>query len=343
MPKKNLTNNSNLGLTMSLWLARDTYDHDPEDAPQDDLPIVSVTQLLKPTKALILGHRVEVEDAPTDLQDLAARVLGQSVHQAIEDSLNATDRAEILESLKIPAKVAAKIRINPTAEEIAADPEIIPVYAERRAYRKITASNGREVWISGKFDQVVNGQVEDNKTVPVYKYMKMDNSEKSDFALQQGIYRWLSPEIITSDMGKINFIFKDWTKGEAGRIPGYPPTPVFEMPIQLMDLKTTEGFIRRKLDEILLTAGMEHEADMPRCKDEELWKSPDVHKYYKNAETAAAGGRSTKNFDTYPEAMQYKASQGGVGVVKIVAGEVRRCTYCEAAPLCTQRLEYQTD
>jgi hypothetical protein len=82
---------------------------------------------------------------------------------------------------------------------------------------------------------------------------------------------------------------------------------------------------------------------MPRCKDEELWKSPDVHKYYKNPETLKKGGRATKNFDSYPAAMAHKAKQNGIGVIKTIPGEVRRCSYCDGAPLCTQRLEYKTD
>ena len=343
MKNPTLTNNSNLNLTMALWLAMDSYDHDPEDAPQDDLPIVSVTQLLKPTRALVLAHRVPVEDTTTDLQDLAARAIGQSVHDAIDRGIKSEKRNAILKMLGVSGKVIEKIKINPTAEELEAEPYMIPYYIEKRAYRKIKASNGTEVWISGKFDQVFNGQVEDNKTVPVYKYMKLDNSEKSDFALQQGMYRWLNPDLITSDLGRVNFIFKDWKKRDAQYIDGYPPYAVMEMPIQLLSLQDTETFIRHKLDEILASARITHEADLPRCKDEELWKSPDVHKYYKNPETAATGGRATKNFDTYPEAMQHKASLGGVGVIKTVPGEVRRCSYCDAAPLCTQRLEYATD
>lgn len=343
MPVQKLTNNSNLSLTMALWLAMDTYDHEPDDAPTDNLPIVSVTQLLKPTRALVLAHRVPEEDSTVDLQDLAARALGQSVHDAIERGVRSPERDRILKMLGVSEKVIDRVRINPTKEEVAASASMLPYYIEKRAYRKIKATNGTEVWISGKFDQVFNGQVEDNKTVPAYKYMKMDNSEKSDFALQQGMYRWLNPDIITSDVGRVNFIFKDWRKGDSQYIPGYPPYPVTEMPIQLMSMEDTEKFIRAKLDEILASVRVTNEADLPRCKDEELWKSPDVHKYYKNPETAAKNGRSTKNFDSYPAAMQHKAQEGGVGIIKTVPGEVRRCSYCDAAPLCTQRLEYKTD
>ena len=168
--------------------------------------------------------------------------------------------------------------------------------------------------------------------------MKMDQSEEGDYALQMSMYKWLNPEIITSDVGQINFIFTDWIRRDAAR-EGYPPKPAMEVPVQLMDPADAERFIRARLDLIEKNAGFESEADMVRCSDEELWRSDDVHKYYANQETADAGGRASKNFDTYAEAMEFKALKGK-GVIKTVAGEVKRCSYCDAAPLCTQRLEY---
>ena len=110
------------------------------------------------------------------------------------------------------------------------------------------------------------------------------------------------------------------------------------MPVNLASLEDTERFIIKKLDEIE-KASLLNEMDLPRCKHEDLWKSPDTHKYYANPEVAKKRGRSTKNFDTILEANNYKATKGK-GVVLTVPGEVRRCTYCDGAPLCTQRLEY---
>lgn len=343
MTTRALQNKANLGLTMSMWLAHDTYDHDPVDAPQDDHPIVSATQLLKPTKALVLGHRVPEEDNELDLQDLVAARMGQSIHTGIEAAVLSEARDEILQRIGTAPHIIENLVINPTKEQLQNNTSAVALYLEQRRYRMVTTTNGTKVWISGQFDQVFAGRVEDNKTTSTYKWLKMDQSEKTDFAIQMSIYRWLDPEIITSDIGTVNFIFKDWKRGEASRIDGYPPFPVSELPVQLMSLEDTEKFIIRKLDEILMTVPMAHEADMPRCKDEELWKQPDVYKYYKNPETAKKRGRATKNFDSYPAAMQHKAQNGGVGAIVTFPGEVRRCSYCDAAPLCTQRLEYQTD
>lgn len=336
----NITNRSNLGLTMALWLATDTYDHDPEDAPKDEIPIVSATELLKPTKALVLGHRVPQDQNNVDLQDLVASRIGQAIHQAIEDAFDPRSRDKFLTKIGTANRVKNCMRVNPSLEQLKKDPSLIPVFLEKRAYRQVTTSNGTVVWISGKFDQVLNGRIEDNKVVGVYKYMKMDDSEHSEYAIQQSIYRWLNPEIITSSVGCVNFIFKDWKRGEVSRIKGYPTEQVMEMPLELMSLEDTEKFIIKKLDDILMNVQQSHEKNMTRCTDEELWRDDPVHKYYKNPETAKKNGRSTKNFDSYADAVAHK-QKAGVGVVVTKPGEVRRCNYCAAAPLCTQRLEYQ--
>lgn len=343
MRERPLTNQANLGLTMALWLAHDTYDYEPENAPKDDLPMISATELLKPTKSLVLSNRVPAEENPIDLQDLLAARMGQSIHSGIEDAVVSKKRDQILEKIGAAQHVIDNLIVNPTPEQLKEDTSLIPLYLEQRNYRLIETTNGTKIWISGQFDQVFAGRAEDNKTTSTYKWLKMDQSEKTDFARQLSIYRWISPEIITSEVGIINFIFKDWKKSEASRIENYPPFPVSELPVQLMSLQDTETFIRQKLDEILAAIPLQNDEDMPRCKDEELWKQPDVHKYYKNPETLKKGGRATKNFDSYPAAMAHKSKQGGVGVIKTVPGEVRRCSYCDGAPLCTQRLEYKTD
>ena len=338
--RKNLTNSSGLGLTMALWLASDDYDHDPEDAPTD-APIISVTDLLKPTKALVLGHRVPDEQNNVDLQDLVASRIGQSIHTAIENALKSEARTDILTRIGTANRIKNAIRINPDPEELKKDPSLVPIYVEKRSYRPVITSNGTKIYISGKFDQVLAGAIEDNKIVGVYKYMKMDDGETSDYALQQSMYRWLNPEIITSSVGCVNFIFKDWKRSDVGRIKGYPETQVKEMRIQLMAPEKIEKLIIAKLDDILKCVPMQHEKHMTRCTDEELWRDDPVHKYYKNPETAKNNGRSTKNFESYGEAMAHKAKMG-VGVIVTKPGVVRRCNYCKAAPLCTQRLEYQT-
>ena len=341
MGRTTLVNSTNLGITMALWLGTDTYDYMPSDAPQDNLPIISVTQLLKPTKALILAQQIPDGDVTVDLVKQAANRLGSSIHMAIEAAFENTNKDIILKSLGFSPQMAESLVVNPSDDFMAKHPEMIPVYLEKRAYRKIKTSAGTEVWISGKFDQVIGGEPEDNKSTKAYSYIKMDQSERGSYALQMAMYKWLSPKLITSDMGKINFIFTDWKAGEASRIDNYPPYPVMEMPVPLMNESDAEKFIRAKLDEIEKNAAFNQD-DMIRCADDELWRGDDVHKYYSDPETAKRGGRATKNFETYAQAMTYK-SEKNKGVVVTVPGEVKRCSYCDAAPVCKQRLEYVSE
>lgn len=341
MGKTTLINANNLGPTMALWLATDTYDYAPANAPKDGLPILSVTQLLKPTKALILAQQVPDADNKVELESLASSRIGQSIHMAIEAAFENPNHDVVLKSLGFPGGLVDKLKLNPSPEFMKEHPDAIPVYLEKRAYRKIRTSAGTWVWISGKFDQVIAGRPEDNKSTKVYSYIKMDQTEKGNYALQMAMYRWLSPDIITSDVGVINFIFTDWKANEAGRTPNYPPRPVMEMPVSLMSEDDAERFIRAKLDELEMNAGKPQQ-DMIRCADEELWRAPDVFKYYANEDVAKANGRATKNFETMAQALAFKQEKGK-GVIVTVPGEVKRCSYCDAAPVCEQRLEYQTD
>ena len=79
------------------------------------------------------------------------------------------------------------------------------------------------------------------------------------------------------------------------------------------------------------------EKDMPQCTDEELWRKPGVWKYYSKPDAV----RATKNFDSEKEARDF--STGKPGIIKFVPGEVRRCQYCAAAPICEQRKQYFND
>ena len=343
MSNTSFKNASNLGLTLAAWLTYDTYDHNPKDAPDDGLPIISATSLLKPTKALILGHKVPKQDAVVEISDLVKSRVGQAVHALLEEAiLEAKNNKELLNQVGIPNQLLERMVINPTDQYLKENPQAIPAYIEQRFYRLLETSSGYKIWISGKADQIIGGSVEDNKTTSTYKYIKLDPTEIGEYSKQQSIYRWLAPTKVTSDVGKINFIFTDWKAGDVGRIPSYPTKPAMEVPINLMSLADTEAMLIQKIEEIRTNLNVQHQDDMVRCDESELWKAPDVYKYYASEETALAGGRASKNFTSHSAAMLHQA-QKNKGVVRVVPGEVKRCSYCDAAPICTQRLEYQSE
>ena len=82
--------------------------------------------------------------------------------------------------------------------------------------------------------------------------------------------------------------------------------------------KPTESTLITKLKEIHTYHNADQET-LPECTDEELWATPTVYKYYKNPNKL---DRSTKNFDTLDAAHARLASEGSVGIVNEVKGQV---------------------
>ena len=82
------------------------------------------------------------------------------------------------------------------------------------------------------------------------------------------------------------------------------------------------------------------EKDIPDCSMEELWQSEPQFKYFSNPNKT--DGKSTKNFDDRGEAYAHLSTKG-VGVIKEIPGEPKRCGYCDAWDICEQRQRYFPD
>lgn len=312
-------NVSAVPLSLAVFLATDTYDHN------DDPNTISATSLLKPIRQIVLSARVPQEDAVVDLIQMVASRMGTAIHDAIERSWTENHNTA-LEALGYPKKVIEKIRINPSKEDLTDD--CIPIYLEQRAYKKV----GRFL-VSGKFDFVGEGRVEDFKTTSTFTAINNTNDEKY---IQQGsIYRWLNPDIITKDEMAIQFIFTDWSKAKAMQDPNYPQNRIQQRVFMLKSVNETQAFVERKLAQIEQYWDAD-ENELPRCTDEELWRSEPVFKYYKNP---ASTKRSTKNFDNQQDAMLRYIEDGSVGLVKEVPGQVTACKYCPAFSICSQKDE----
>ena len=130
----------------------------------------------------------------------------------------------------------------------------------------------------------------------------------------------------------IEFIFTDWSKAKALQQKDYPQDRVMTKTYPLMSLEATEQWLTTKLKEIHTYLSAEQET-LPECTDEELWATPTVYKYYKNPNKL---DRSTKNFDTLDAANARLASEGNVGIVNEVKGQVKACIYCNALNVCNQ-------
>lgn len=319
------SNVSDVPLALAVFLASDYYDHssDPDE--------ISATTLLKPLRQIILPSRIPAGEAPVDLAAMMNNRMGAAIHDGIEKAW-LTNHVNAMRALGYARRVIDRVKVNPKPWELTED--TIPVYLEQRLKRRIVV-NGKTWVVTGKFDFVGEGRVQDFKSTSVWTYKNQVNSEK--YTQQGSIYRWLDPKLITQDELDIHYIFTDWKAGMQRSDPSYPPRRFHKQTFPLMSLTETQAFIERKL-RLIEQYWETPEDEIPLCDDEELWRSEPVFKYYKNPENAVIPGkRSTKNFDNAHDARLRLIEDGSVGAIKEVPGQVTVCKYCPAFQICTQK------
>jgi hypothetical protein len=322
-----ITNNSGISLPMAIWLAHDEYDHDPREN------VISVTSLMRSTKELCLTKRVPEGTCLPDIADRLASRLGTSIHNSIEHSI-VNNVAESLLALGYPKRAVERVRVNPTEP----DEDCIDIYLEKRSEKTV----GNFI-VSGQFDIVFDGMVQDIKSTGTYTYENHTNDNA--YILQLSLYRWLNPQIITNDHGAIQFLFKDWSKNKAmGKSGTYPKLPVLEYKIPLRPIGQMEQYVNQKLMDIEVCMDRpEHE--MPACTAEERWATkPTIYKYYAKSDSVKAskvfkGGTSAQN---KIEAERHYFTKGK-GQIREFKDESTKCNYCSAASICIQRQGYVFD
>lgn len=316
------TNIYGIDLSLAVWLVADDYDFSPAEKA------ISATALLKPTRQIILANRMKDEQ----IVDLSSRIssrLGHAIHDSIERSWK-EQHAKALAILNIPQNVIDRVKINPDPATLTS--EDIPVFLEVRGSRQIDG------WtISGKLDMALNWRLKDIKSTSVYTYIM--GRKDGDYQLQGSFYRWLHQDKVKEDEIDIQFVFTDHQKAMVNTVPGYPEIKVVSYTLPLMSLDETETWIRNKLYDLDRYKNAPEEA-LPRCTDEELWRSNPVWKYY--SDPAKTDGKSTKNFDNAADAQRH-LTEKGKGVIKHVPGKVKACGYCPAFSSCKQKDEYEHD
>ena len=310
-------NISSVPLSLAVFLATDNYDHDQDEST------ISATALIKPLRQIVLSARVPEDMTPVDLVNLVPSRMGSAIHDAIERSWK-DNYPNALASLGYPKRVIEKIRINPKPEELTDG--VIPIYMEQRAKKTVG-----KFTVTGKYDFIGDGRVEDFKTTSTYTAINNTNDEK--YIWQGSIYRWLNPQIITKDEMAIQFIFTDWSKAKAMADPKYPQQRIQQRILPLKSIQETNAFVTRKLNQIEQYWGATEE-QLPLCTDADLWRSEPVFKYYKNPEKRS---RSTKNFDNRHDAQLRYIEDGSVGIVVEQPGQVTACKYCPAFAVCSQK------
>ena len=310
-----LTNNNKIPLSMAVFLAVDHYDYESDT--------VSATALLKPLRQSILGRRVPEDQKTVDIADLVSSRMGTAIHDGIE-KVWMKDYARGMKALGYSDDIISRIVINPDPDNL---PDgAIPVYMEQRSYREFMGFK-----LSGKFDFVGNGSLEDFKSTSTYSFMS--GNKDWDYVMQGSIYRWLNPKIITDDHMSIQFIFTDWQSFRVAQDPNYPKSRTTTKRFKLFSLEETEAYIAQRLTDYMKYKD-QHESQLPLCTDKELWRSDPEWKYYKDPTKKT---RATKNFDNKADALKRFVEDGSVGEIVEIPGMAKACTYCMAFPICTQK------
>jgi hypothetical protein len=314
------TNKEQIPLALCVLFLHSNYDYNRSEKT------ISATSLLDTTKQIILLQRLTGEGIE-DVSDRIASSLGSAIHTALEQAWTSNPE-KIFESLGYHKDVINNIRINPHWDI----PEgTIPVYVEQRASKQIAG------WtVTGKFDIIIDGRLNDLKNRQAYAYIFQSNAEKD--ILQASIYRWLNQDKVTQEDFSILWLFTDWSKKEARQNRDYPQKRWMEQKYSLKPVEVIEEYIVNKLNSIdkLLDRP---ESELPDCTKEDLWMDDPVWKYYKDPTKTA---RSTKNFTSQSEANMRLIKDGNVGLVVEYKAYAKRCGYCPCSTICEQYLDLKS-
>jgi hypothetical protein len=327
-----ITNKHDISLPLAVWLLTDDYDYIQDER------YISATSFLKPTRQIILSSRIAKGDKEADVSDFLASRMGSAIHDSVDKAWS-SNAARAMKLLGYPDHIADNIAVNPTPEQIEANPNILPVWIEKREIREIEV-DGKTWRVGGKFDMVIDGRLFDIKTTSVYAYIKGTKDE--DYAMQGSIYRWLNPDKIDSEHIFILFLFTDW-QASMKRTEGYPQIKTAEHPVVMNSPEDTLQFMQGKIRE-LSRLWDAPQSKLPECTPKELWLDPPKYKFYLDPEKAKdPTAKSSKNCDTLAEAKEYQASKGGRGVIVTKPGVPKACGYCAAFDTCEQRKRMLTD
>lgn len=345
-----ITNKHDISLSVAVMLITSDYDYDPR--PNS----VSATTLLKPMRALALNKLCKDKlVSEIDVTDLVASSTGSAVHNQLENTwLNPNKVKSALEKL---GYASSEVLVNPEGlSQVRAQPNAAVVFVEKRSELAIKIRD-IEFILTGKFDMVLQGKLEDLKNTGSFKVSKTLKEEESyqelydritpdneaemielikescpsiwEYAMQGSIYRLLNPLIITESFMSIQFIIKDFMKGKVGQA-FYPEINPFQFDIDLFSPEATLAWCTEQLEN-LINLNMDN---LPLCTDNELWRDSAKVKVYKDTTSKRALPKGT--FDTYAEAENFSTKRKVPGDIRVIPSVPRRCAYCNVKAVCDQ-------
>ena len=313
-----VTNSLKIDPIIATWLASNTY------TGRKNGKYISATSLLRSTQQQVLSYRCQNNDdyiEQVDISTLLKSQIGTALHKSIQDTWeNDSLRENGLLNLGTPLKIINKVKVNPEEP----NENDYNLFFEKRVEKEFHG------WtITGQFDLVANGELHDFKSTSTYTYI--NKTKEKDYILQGSIYRWLNPELITSDVLTIHYIFTDWNKNYTLSNKDYPQHPFVSIMLPLMSLEEIENYMRAKLNAIDVYLDAE---ELPRCDNKTLMID-DVWQYFSSPNSL----RSSKNFNSEAEANKYLAEKGK-GFIKKKDVTPIGCGYCNCRGVCKQYAQY---
>ena len=262
----------------------------------------SVTGLLKSPRQNLLYIRHD-DEITQDVSELAFMALGSGVHKMFEETKHNPDKWMV---------------------------------EERLVYE---LSGG--IKISGKADLVdkESGCVYDFKSCSVWTYIY---GGSKDWVKQMNSYRLLLHRVagIETKSASIIALYRDWKFEEKERDkknnpfePRYPPFPIMEVSVPVLDLDKVENAIEDRVAVHECAEALSDNA-LPLCDAEERWARGEVWAVKKKSVKRAMNGGL---FETPEEARSFSNKQKVPTDIEHRFPKNIKCErYCLAAPFCSQ-------
>lgn len=192
--------------------------------------------------------------------------------------------------------------------------------------------------ISGQFDNfdAIKGTLTDYKVTSVYS---AKSKAHTDYEAQLNLLAHiLRCNGYTVNSIQIVAILRDFSPCKLQRETNYPTTPVQTIIFPLWSEEKCENYIFERI-----RLHQEARTRLPRCNDEECWKTPDTYALMKeNRKTAVKLFEDRNEAATAYNTACDKAKDGEIYYIQKRPGRCVRCEdYCPAKKFCTQYQEYK--
>lgn len=323
-----ITNNLGLPEPLVAAVANDPY---------DNAGTLSVTTLLKPTQAVVLGkhHGHEITE---DAADRIWSLMGQIGHGIIERAapLLSSDRyiAERRFFMDIDGKSVPgfdPLRISGAADLVDLHEKTVYDFKFTSGWAVMDArKSGKPDW---RYQLSMLAMLAREGKYMVAGDMPVDDPGDRMIGLHAGDRRYLlqgRPIEITH--GKIVAVVRDWTKTQALKNPDWPQQPVAVIDMDILPDAEVRDWLDMRIEALkfALDGG-----DVP-CTDEERWAKQGKWAVHKSGVQKAA-----KLADTEDELSAWifanRSKLGGDYRIEERPAVYTRCNqYCSAAPFCRQ-------